>query len=117
MGGGGGRSSHARRVSRWSRHDLTGVVSLSRLEVEDRRVRRPVGPVGVSFGGRSRGTLGGKVWVGGVATGGGVWLVGVVPFVVSTGGGEAVATLGVGGGAEKPSHCLWSIWVPVLGLG
>ena len=24
---------------------------------------------------------------------------------------------GVGGGAEKPNYCLWSIWVPMLGLG
>ena len=34
--------------------DLIGVVSLSWLEVEDGRVQRSEGPVGVSFGGRSR---------------------------------------------------------------
>ena len=62
----------------------------------DGRVRRSVGPVGVSFGGRLRVTSGGKVWVGGVASGDVVWLVGVVPFMVSNGGGAAVATLGVG---------------------
>ena len=46
--------------------NLIGVVSLSWLEVEDGRIRRPVGPVGVALGGRSRGTLRSKVWVGGV---------------------------------------------------
>ena len=51
----------------------------------------------------------GKVRVAGVAAGGGVWLIGVVPFMVSNGGGAAVATSGVGGGTEGPSHCLWSI--------
>ena len=74
--------------------DLIGVVSLTWLEVEDGRVRRPEGPVGVSFGGRSRVTLRGKVWVGGVASGDGVRLVGVVLFMVSNGGWEAVATSG-----------------------
>ena len=52
---------------------------------------------------------------GGVSLGGGVWLVGVVPFMVSYGGWEAMFIMGIG--AEKPSHCLWSIWVLVLGLG
>ena len=56
--------------------DLRGVVSLPWLEVDDGRVGRPVSPVGVSFGGRSR-----------------MWLVGVVPFVVRNGSREAVATL------------------------
>ena len=65
-------------------------VSLSWLEVEDGRVGRPVGHVGISFSGRLRG----KVRDGGVASGGGVWLVGVIPFVVSNGGGKAVATSG-----------------------
>ena len=47
--------------------------------------------------------------VGGVALGGGVWLVGVIPFMVSNGGGKQWPHWVVGGGAEKPSHCLWSI--------
>ena len=44
---------------------LIGVLSLSWLEVEDGRVGRPVDPVDVSFGGRSRG----NVWGDGVSSG------------------------------------------------
>ena len=72
---------------------LIAVVSLSWLEVEDgRSIRRPVGSVGVSFGGKSRG----NVWGGGMALQGWVWFVGGLPFMVSNGRGEEVTTLGCG---------------------
>ena len=72
---------------------LIVVVSLSWLEVEDGSIRRLVGSVGVTFGGRSRGNM----WGGGNASGGCVWFVGGFPFIiVSNGRGEAVTTLGCG---------------------
>ena len=61
--------------------------------------------------------VGGMASEGRVASGGGEWLVGVVPFMVSN-------WLGSSGhiklwvlGLRSPSHYFWSIWVHMLGLG
>ena len=88
----GWRSSHSCRASRWSRHGPDRSCFLILGRGWDGRVRRPVDPVGVSYGGWLRD----KVRGGGVALEGWVLLVTVVPFMVSNGSGEGVATSGLG---------------------